>query len=166
MKPKKLYMLFSLLVVFSMILAACAPATTEAVEEPAPTDAPAAATEPPMAATEEPAPAATTRRGGWLDEIDFSVVAADSAISQLQAGTIDFYSFALASDAFPAIKEAGLGNWVRVTCRPVHCCSMKAKSSPQSTSPAMSCRRSLPIPIPTALPRSSIPVVRPDGPKV
>ncbi len=109
MKPKKLYMLFSLLVIFSMILAACAPAATEAVEEPAPTDAPAAATEPPMAATEEPAPAATTRRGGWLDEIDFSVVAADSAISQLQAGTIDFYSFALASDAFPAIKEAGLG---------------------------------------------------------
>jgi peptide/nickel transport system substrate-binding protein len=58
-------------------------------------------------ATEAPA-AATERHGGWLDEIDVSVVAGDSAISQLQAGTIDFFSFNLASDAYPAIKEAGL----------------------------------------------------------
>ena len=85
MKPKKLYMLFSLLVVFSMILAACAPAATEAVEEPAPTDAPAAATEPPMDTTEEPAPSPLprmhsqrSRKPGW-DTHNHSVEAMPSA---------------------------------------------------------------------------------------
>ena len=107
MKLKKIYALLSVLVVFSMILAACAPATAEATEKPAATDIPSA-TEAPTAVAAEPAK--TDRHGGWLDEIDFSVVAADSAISQLQAGTIDFYSYALASDVFPAIKEAGLNH--------------------------------------------------------
>jgi peptide/nickel transport system substrate-binding protein len=50
----------------------------------------------------------TDRHGGWLDEIDVSVVSGDSAISQVQAGTIDFFSFNLASDVYPAIKESGL----------------------------------------------------------
>jgi len=107
MKLKKIYALFSLLVVFSMMLAACAPATSEATSAPEATDVPAA-TEAPAAATE--APAMTERHGGWLDEIDFSVVAGDSAISQLQAGTIDFFSFNLASDVYPAIKDAGLSS--------------------------------------------------------
>ena len=44
----------------------------------------------------------------WLDEIDISVVDGASAISQIQAGAIDFYSFTLASDQFPAIEDAGL----------------------------------------------------------
>lgn len=105
MKQNKLFAVFSLFVIVGMILAACAPATPAATEAPASTEAPAA-TEAPMA-TEAPA-AATERHGGWLDEIDVSVVAGDSAISQLQAGTIDFFSFNLASDAYPAIKEAGL----------------------------------------------------------
>jgi peptide/nickel transport system substrate-binding protein len=60
------------------------------------------------AMTDEPTAPMTERRGGWLDEIDVSVVAGDSAISQLQAGTIDFYSFGLASDVYPAIRDAGL----------------------------------------------------------
>src|SRR5687767_6985019 len=84
MKLRKLSALLSLLVMVSMILAACAPATPEATEAPE--------TEVPTDATEVPAAQATDRRGGWLDEIDLSVVAADSAISQLQAGTIDFFS--------------------------------------------------------------------------
>src|SRR5258706_11240720 len=67
-----------------------------------------AMTEVPAAATEAPTAAATTRHGGWLDEIDYSVVDSASAISQIQAGAIDFYSFILASDAYPAIKTAGL----------------------------------------------------------
>src|SRR5687768_13508803 len=103
MKLKKLNAILGLLVVLSMVLSACggATVTTEATEAPAevtaePTEAPAA---------EAPQ---TERHGGWLDEIDVSVVAADSALSQLQAGTIDFFSFNLASDAFPAIKEANL----------------------------------------------------------
>lgn len=99
----------SLLVVLSMILAACAPAAPATEPPAAQTEAPVA-TEPP--ATEEPTaePTAepTTRHGGWLDEIDISVVDGASAISQIQAGTIDFYSFNLASDVYPAIQDAGL----------------------------------------------------------
>ena len=112
MKIKNTYYVLSFLVMISMMLAACAPQVpaTEApsaqTEESAMTEAPTqAATEEPTA---EPTAEPTTRRGGWLDEIDVSVVAGDSAISQLQAGTIDFYSFNLASDSYPAIREAGL----------------------------------------------------------
>ena len=110
MKGKKTFFALSLLVALSMILAACAPAAT------------ATATKPPSAMTEEPAmteaPATeaptevphTERHGGWLDEIDVSVVAADSAISQIKAGAINFFSFNLASDVYPAIKDAGLSS--------------------------------------------------------
>jgi peptide/nickel transport system substrate-binding protein len=114
MKIKNLHYVLSLLMMVSMVLAACAPQVAATTQAPAETEAPAAteapATEAPMteAPTAEPTAEPTTRHGGWLDEIDVSVVAGDSAISQLQAGAIDFYSFNLASDAYPAIKEAGL----------------------------------------------------------
>ena len=110
MKSKSPYYVLSLLVALSMILAACAPAVN-ATQPPAAveteTEAPVeTATEAPTEApTETPR---TERHGGWLDEIDVSVVDGKSAISQIQAGAIDFYSFALASDAFPAIQAAGL----------------------------------------------------------
>lgn len=112
MKINKLYSVLGLLVALSMVLAACAPqaatpteSPVQATEAPSMTEAPteAAATEP--AATEAPK---TDRHGGWLDEIDVSVVDSASAISQIQAGAIDFYSFTMASDAYPAIKDAGL----------------------------------------------------------
>lgn len=110
MKSKNLYHLLGLLAAMSLVLAACAPPVATATdvppvqtEEPAPTQAPTDA--PTEAPTQAPA---TERRGGWLDEIVVSVVAGESAISQLQAGTIDFYSFNLASDAYPAIQDAGL----------------------------------------------------------
>lgn len=109
MKHKRLYSILSLLVALSMALAACAPQQATEVA----TEAPAAATDEPVATaapTEEPAAPATERRGGWLDEIDVSVVDGDSALSQLQAGTIDFFSFNLASDVYPAIKESGLSS--------------------------------------------------------
>ncbi|HJS18355.1 MAG TPA: ABC transporter substrate-binding protein [Anaerolineales bacterium] len=113
MKIKHLYYLVSLLVVVSMALAACAPQAATATEPPgAQTEEPAMTESPTEAPTEAPtdAPTAepTDRLGGWLDEIDVSVVAGDSAISQLQAGAIDFYSFNLASSDLPAIEEAGL----------------------------------------------------------
>ena len=112
MKVKKTYYVLSLLVMISVVLASCAPQVAATTEAPAQTEAPAA-TEAPMTeapATEAPTATAepTTRHGGWLDEIDVSVVDAASAISQIQAGAIDFYSFTLASDQYPAIKEAGL----------------------------------------------------------
>jgi peptide/nickel transport system substrate-binding protein len=111
MKIKKLYSILSLLVILSVVLAACAP---QAATEAPVTEAPGAQTEEP-AMTEAPATEAPTempktdRRGGWLDEIDVSVVAGESAISQLQAGAIDIYSYGLASDIYPSLKEAGLG---------------------------------------------------------
>jgi peptide/nickel transport system substrate-binding protein len=112
MKIKHLYFVLSMLVAISMVLAACAPQVPATqppavqTEEPAATDVP---TEEP-AATEAPTeePVTTERHGGWLDEIDISVVDGASAISQIQADAIDFYSFALASDQFPAIQDAGL----------------------------------------------------------
>jgi peptide/nickel transport system substrate-binding protein len=113
MKIKRLYFVLSLLMMISMVLAACAPQVpaTEApqaqTEEPVATDAPATE-EPTTEPTAEPTAEPTTRRGGWLDEIDVSVVDGASAISQIQAGAIDFYSFALASDSYPAIQESGL----------------------------------------------------------
>ena len=112
MKIKYLYLALSLLVAMSMVLAACAPQVpaTEApsvqTEEPSATEAPA--TEAPATAAPTEAPVTTDRHGGWLDEIDVSVVDGASAISQIQADAIDFYSFALASDTYPAIQEAGL----------------------------------------------------------
>ena len=59
---KSLYLVVSLLIAFSMLLAACQKATTAA---PAATEAPAAATEAPAAATE--APAAATNPGLQMD---------------------------------------------------------------------------------------------------
>jgi peptide/nickel transport system substrate-binding protein len=110
MKIKHLYYVLSLLVMISMMLTACAPQVAATTEAPVQTEAPGA-TEAPATAAATEAPTEmpkTDRHGGWLDEIDVSVVDSASAISQIQAGAIDFYSFTLASDAYPAIKDAGL----------------------------------------------------------
>lgn len=108
MKLKKVFNILSILVILGLLLAACAPATEETPmeEQPAATDEPVATEEPTAEPTEE-APS-TERRGGWLDEIVFSVVSSDSAVSQLQAGAIDFYSFNLSSNSLQQIKDAGL----------------------------------------------------------
>ena len=119
MFKKSMLFVFSLLIVSSMILAACqAPAAPTTA--PVATDAPAPATQPPAEATQPPAevtapPAATeppapttTRKGGWLDEIVFQVAQSDSAITQLKAGAIDIYADSLTAKDFPAIKESGL----------------------------------------------------------
>jgi ABC-type oligopeptide transport system substrate-binding subunit len=102
---RKMFTLLSLLVIASMVLAACAPATaTEAPEvatEAAPTEGPAATEAP----TEE---GPTTRTGGWLDTIVASVVSSDSAITQLEAGAIDVYASGLSSADLKTIQDAGL----------------------------------------------------------
>ncbi len=94
---KNLMFVLGLLVIVSMVLAACAPkgTATPAATEPAVTAAP---TEPP-----------TTRHGGWLDEIDVSVVDEASVISQIQAGAIDIFSFGLPPSEAQAVKDSGLG---------------------------------------------------------
>lgn len=100
----RLMSIFGLLVIASMVLAACGNTATPTEAPQATEPAQPAATEVPP--TPEPTPAA--RKGGWLDEIVFSVVSSDSAITQLQAGAIDVYANSLASADLPAIKEAGL----------------------------------------------------------
>jgi peptide/nickel transport system substrate-binding protein len=106
MLKNRLMLVLSLLVLTSMILSACgtpAPATEPPATQPSqPTEA---ATEAPTA---EPTPVPTTRHGGWLDEIVFSVVSSDSAVTQLEAGAIDIYAGGLASAEFPTITDAGL----------------------------------------------------------
>jgi len=105
MKSKHVYTLLGFLVALSMVLTACQPATATATTQPTEammTEAPAAATEAPTAMPK------SDRHGGWLDEMDFSVVSSDSAIAQVKAGAIDLYSYQLASSELPAIKDSGL----------------------------------------------------------
>ena len=47
-------------------------------------------------------------KGGYLDQVVFSVVGADSAVTQLQAGAIDVYAEGLAAADLPSIQQAGL----------------------------------------------------------
>ncbi|MBK9780409.1 MAG: hypothetical protein IPP55_10230 [Anaerolineales bacterium] len=101
MLRNRLFALLGLLVIASMVLAACgAPAATE--EAPAATEA---ATEAPTA---EPTAPPTTRHGGWLDEIAVSSVTADQAVTQITAGAIDIYTRGVASDRVQEIKDAGV----------------------------------------------------------
>lgn len=107
MFKNRLMMALGLLIVASMVLAACGPTTPPTTQAPA-TDVPA------QQPTEAPAPTAvpteppTTRHGGWLDEIVYSVVDAQSAITQIKAGAIDLFSYGVASDKLAEIKDAGL----------------------------------------------------------
>jgi len=113
MLRKHMFLALGLLVIASMVLGACGPTPTPeptavATQPPAATEAP---TEAPTAAPTVPP---TTRHGGWLDEIVVSVVGADSAITQLQAGAIDLYGSGLASSDLPAIEAAGLKKSVEI----------------------------------------------------
>jgi peptide/nickel transport system substrate-binding protein len=121
---RKAQAVFATFAIASMLLGACAStptpapaatepaatATTEVVATTAPAD-----TQPAVSDTATPAeptataePVHTTRHGGWLDEIDYSVVAADSAVSQVKAGAIDIFTFGLASSELQSIKDSGL----------------------------------------------------------
>ena len=94
MLQKRLMIVLGLVIALSMILTACGPTAT-----PAPTAAAVAQ----ATATSMPA-----RHGGWLDEIDASVVSSDSALTQLQAGAIDIYATGLPSTQLSAIKASGM----------------------------------------------------------
>lgn len=85
MLRKRLIAGLSLVVVLVMVLTACGPS-----------------------APPGQVPPRQSGKGGYLDEIDVSVVTADSALSQIQAGAINLFSFNLASSQFPAIKQSGL----------------------------------------------------------
>jgi len=94
MKRNTLMLLVGMVIIASMVLAACQPTPAPVVEEPAP--------------AEPVEPVRTTRKGGWLDEIVVSVVDNSSAITQIQAGAIDIYAAGMSSDALPEIEAAGL----------------------------------------------------------
>src|SRR5215216_867159 len=99
-----------LLVIVSMVLTACGAqnVATQSTEAPAVTQPPVVTEAPTEAPTAVPTEPPTTRKGGWLDEIVFSVVSSDSAVTQIEAGAIDIYAGGLASAEFPTITAAGL----------------------------------------------------------
>ncbi len=107
---------FALLIVASMVLAACQPGQktpTEAspVVEPTAVEQPSEVV--PAPTPESPAltlseVVRTPGKGAWLDHIVFSVVTSESALTQLSAGAIDIYANGLSSKDLPAIKDAGV----------------------------------------------------------
>jgi peptide/nickel transport system substrate-binding protein len=84
MHQKRLLLAFGVLTVSAMVLAACGPRPASAVPDRA------------------------AGRGGYLDEIVFSVVDSGSAVTQIQAGAIDIYGDSMAANALPAVQEAGI----------------------------------------------------------
>ncbi len=111
----RLSTVFSLVILASMLLAACGTVTTVApTQPPAPT-----ATQPPVAAatnTTAPQPTAVPptptptpvppQVGGWLDQMVFTKIAdLPTAVAQLQAGAIDVYAFSSTnSDVYKTIN--------------------------------------------------------------
>ncbi len=80
MKQKRFYVVLSVLILVSMLLASCKPATTT----------PAA-----VKTTEAPGVVATTEapKATWFDQVVFTMIEdAEPAVAQIQAGTIDMYS--------------------------------------------------------------------------
>jgi hypothetical protein len=90
----RLMSVLGVLIAIAMLATACAPKPTPAPATQAPTEVP---TKPPL-----------TRHGGWLDEIDYSVVDSASVITQIGAGAVDMFSYGLASDKLTEIKDAKL----------------------------------------------------------
>ncbi len=95
MSRNRIMIVVGLLVAFSMMLASCGPT---------PTATPGVPTIPPTAVPTTP----PARHGGWLDQIVFSVVSSDSAVTQIQAGAIDVFAYALGSAQLASIQAAGL----------------------------------------------------------
>jgi peptide/nickel transport system substrate-binding protein len=135
MLKKRLSFVFGLLIIASMVLAACGPAETPAPAEPVAPAEPAAPAEEPAAPAEEPEPEPepeptavprTTRKGGWLDQITMVAVSADAVITQLEAGEIDLFAGSLGRpEDLRAAQAAGLqtqtvfGGYYELTFNPV-----------------------------------------------
>ncbi len=113
MLRKRLFFVFALVLVVSMVLTACGPKTEAPATEAPATEAPATEAPATEAPTEEPTPVPTppptNRVGGWLDSITMTVATTDSVITQLEAGDIDIYASTLGrAEDFKAAQEAGL----------------------------------------------------------
>jgi peptide/nickel transport system substrate-binding protein len=135
---KKLFVVVSLLISLSMILAACAPTTqivTQIVKE---TVAPEVQTQvvketqivvqtAQVQPTATPAPVVSTRKGGWVDQIVFTEQDdASAAVKQIQAGDIDVYAYSVADSAlFNEVKSdpnlsytSAFGSYTELTFNP------------------------------------------------
>jgi len=129
MLRKRLFLAFSLLVIVSMVLAACGTKEkivtqivketqvvnqtqivnqTSVVKETAVVTQEVVQTQVATQIVEVTPTAPPARHGGWLDQIVYSVVSSDSAITQLNAGAIDVYGYPLGSASFPTIQKSGL----------------------------------------------------------
>ena len=111
MKIKKFYTFFSLLMVLSMVLAACAPQAATATEPPAATQAPSQQTQEPAmteAPTQAPTEPPTTRTGAWVDQVVFTKQdSAEAAVSQLNSGDIDIYAYTVAeAPVFDSVQSS------------------------------------------------------------
>jgi len=138
---KKLFSIFSLLMIFSMVLSACATEKivtqvvketqivkeTEVVKEVVKETQIVKETQV-VVATPEPTEAPkVTRKGAWVDNVVFtSIDQADQAVAQLQAGDIDIYAYSVADPevfktvaADPALKVSNsLGSYTELTFNP------------------------------------------------
>jgi len=129
MLRNRLMLVLGLLLVASMVLSACAPATEAPTTEPPvtePTTEEPVATEEPT--PEEPAMPATTRHGGWLDMIVVIEEPNDAAaIRRLEAGEIDIYAYTVAKADLLADVQASenltlirsFGSYNELTLNPV-----------------------------------------------
>jgi peptide/nickel transport system substrate-binding protein len=90
MLRNRLMLVLGLLIIASMVLAACQPAAGGTEE-----------------ATEEATAVATTRVGGWADELIFTANAdTSSAVAQLQAGEVDMFVMSLSDpEVYATIKD-------------------------------------------------------------
>ena len=111
----RLMSVFGVVIAIAMLATACAPATpaTQAPATAAPATAAPATAAPATAVPASPTPAPTatpktTRHGGWLDEIDYSIVDLSSVITQIGAGAVDLFSYGLAANKLADIKTANL----------------------------------------------------------
>ena len=114
---KKLLYVVSLLIMASMVLAACAPTVTtqvitQVVRETSVVQQTAVVKETQIVEvtavpvpTETPVP--STRKGAWVDQMVFtSLDDASAAVKQIQAGVIDIYDYTVADPAvFQTVKE-------------------------------------------------------------
>jgi peptide/nickel transport system substrate-binding protein len=111
MSRNRFMLVIGLLVVASMIFAACVPPVVE--ETPV--------------VTAEPTPPPVTRTGAWVDQIVFTGIdQAEAAVTQLQAGEIDIYAYGV-SDAvlFETVKAdpnlsytTAFGSYTELTFNP------------------------------------------------
>lgn len=140
MSRNKIMSVLGILIIVSMALASCAPKTVEIIKtvpvevtkEVKVVETQVVEQTKVVVETKEvvatPVPDMVGRRpgfGGWLDEVVFSVVGVDSAVTQLQAGAIDIYASGLSSANLPSIQAAGLnysqqnGLYYELTYNPV-----------------------------------------------